>query len=300
MDELRFDGRVAVVTGAGRGIGRAHAMLLASRGGSVVVADIGARTDGSGTSSDPADEVVAEIESAGGAAVSCVASVAEEAGAQAIVDTAISAFGRLDIVVNNAGIADQAPFDELTVEQFRLMMDVHYFGTLFVTRSAWPHLTSAGSGRIVNTVSESMLGGLPRQTSYAAAKGAILGLTKSLSTEAAPLGIKVNAIAPRAFTRMAADNSFANASEEQLAEAARILAPELNSPAVGFLAHESCPLNGEILRPGMGSIARLALVHTKGLASDGITIEDIAENLDAILDVTGGSVTETGPLKREI
>jgi NAD(P)-dependent dehydrogenase (short-subunit alcohol dehydrogenase family) len=152
MEQLRFDGRAAIVTGAGRGIGRAHALLLASRGAKVVVADYGGAVDGTGSSSGPAEEVAEEIRAAGGDAVACCASVAEEEGAALIVDTAMSSFGRLDIVVNNAGISDKHLFGDLTSEQFRRMMDVHFFGTLYVTKAAWPHLVEVGNGRIVNTI----------------------------------------------------------------------------------------------------------------------------------------------------
>src|SRR5262249_54308213 len=140
----------------------------------------------------------------GGEAVACYASVADEAGAAAMIDTAIETFGRVDAVINNAGIHDPAPFPELRAEQFQAMLDVHLFGTIFVTRAAWPHFVAAGYGRVVNTTSEAMLGGLPGLCSYAAAKGAIFALTRNLATEGVPHGIRANAIAPRAHTRMSA------------------------------------------------------------------------------------------------
>ena len=140
MEELRFDGRTAVVTGAGRGVGRAHALLLAARGAQVVVADLGGQLDGTGASSEPAEQVVKEIEAEGGTAVSCSASVASEEGADAIIRTALDAFGRVDVIVNNAGISQPDWFDDLTLDRFRQMIDVHYLGTVNVTRAAWPHL----------------------------------------------------------------------------------------------------------------------------------------------------------------
>jgi NAD(P)-dependent dehydrogenase (short-subunit alcohol dehydrogenase family) len=296
--ELRFDGRVAIVTGAGRGIGRAHALLLGAKGARVVVADLGSDMDGRGSSHGPADDVVREIRAAGGEAVACYASVADEAGAASIVETALSAFGRLDAVVNNAGIHDPGPFASLSVERFRRMFDVHFFGTLFVVRAAWPHLVEAGYGRIVNTASEAMLGGIPELTSYGAAKGAVFGLTRNLATEGAAHGIKVNALAPRAYTRMSASESERLASVFSLSaddmEAVNAsMPPELCAPAAAFLAHESCPLTGEVLQVGMGGVARLAVVRTQGITKLPLTAEDIADNIDAVLDVTDAQVTES-------
>ena len=283
--------RVAIVTGAGRGIGRAHTLELASRGARVVVADLGGDIDGHGSSHGPADDVVGEIRTAGGEAVACYGSVAIEADATAIVDTALDAFGRLDVVINNAGIHDPAPFESLSVEQFRRMFDVHFFGTMMVTHAAWPHFLAAGYGRVVNTTSEAMLGGIAQLTSYGAAKGAVFGLTRNLATEGAAHGIRVNALAPRAHTRMSESDAERLAplfgmDDEMIRQVQASMPPEHNAPAAAFLAHESCPLNGEVLRVGMASVARLAMVHTLGIAKDPITAEDIAEHLEAILDVT--------------
>jgi NAD(P)-dependent dehydrogenase (short-subunit alcohol dehydrogenase family) len=296
VNELRFDDRVAVVTGRGRGIGRAHALLLASKGARVVVADHGTQIDGRDASSTPADGVVATIKGNGGDAVACFASVADEDGAALVVQTAIDHFGRLDIVVNNAGISDPAPFAELSTAPFRTMMDVHFFGTLNVIRAAWGRFERAGYGRVVKTVSEAILGGLPEQTSYAAAKRAVLGLSRNLATEGHALGTHVDALAPRAYTRMSAASSDAVADSlsmprEVMAEVNASMPPEPCAPACAFLAHETCPLNGEVLQIGMGGVARLAIVHTKGITRSPLTAEDIVMNLDSILDVTDAHVT---------
>jgi NAD(P)-dependent dehydrogenase (short-subunit alcohol dehydrogenase family) len=298
MTELRFDERVAVVTGAGRGIGRAHALLLAASGARVVVADHGVEIDGTGRSHGPADEVVEEITAAGGEACACYASVTQQDEAASIVQTALDRFGRLDIVINNAGIHDPGSFTELSADRFRAMFDVHFFGAVFVLQAAWPHFVEAGYGRVVNTVSEAMLGGIGGLTSYGAAKGAVLGLTRNLATEGGPLGIKANAIAPRAYTRMSASSSDKLAeslsmSKEDMAQVNASMPPDLCSPAAVYLAHESCAISGEVLQVGMGGVARLALVHTPGIVKAGLTPADVADNLDTILDVRDAHVTSS-------
>jgi NAD(P)-dependent dehydrogenase (short-subunit alcohol dehydrogenase family) len=303
MTELRFDGRVVIVTGAGRGVGRSHALLLAAKGARVVVADYGVGIDGAGSSPGPAEDVVRDIREAGGEAVACYASVAEERAAASIVNTAIDAFGRLDAVINNAGIHDPGTFDELTVAQFHAMFAVHFFGTLFVTKAAWPHFVKAGYGRVVNTVSEAMLGGIPELTSYGAAMGAVFGLTRNLATEGFTHGIRVNAVAPRAYTRMSASHSdalseYLSMPKELMDQINASMPPEMCAPAAAFLAHESCPLNGEILQIGMGGVSLIAVVHTAGIAKSPLTAEDIAENIDAIIDASGARVTNTTAIEQ--
>jgi NAD(P)-dependent dehydrogenase (short-subunit alcohol dehydrogenase family) len=302
MSELRFDDRVAVITGAARGVGRSHALLLAAKGARVVVADYGGGLDGQGSSHEPAAAVVAEITAAGGTAVACHASVAEQDSAARIVATALESFGRLDVVINNAGIHDPGLFGDLTADQFQRMLNVHYLGTLFVTQAAWPHLLAAGYGRIVNTVSEAMLGGITQLSSYGAAKGAVFGLTRNLATEGAPHGIRVNAIAPRAFTRLSESHSETLAAEmsmpkEVMDQINASMPPELCAPAAAFLAHESCPLNGEVLQAGMGGVARIAVVRGKGIANPSVTAEEIAERLGEVMDVSDGDVAELAALQ---
>jgi NAD(P)-dependent dehydrogenase (short-subunit alcohol dehydrogenase family) len=293
MKELRFDGRAVIVTGAGRGVGRNHALLLAARGARVVVADLGGELDGRGSSSDPADQVVKEIESAGGEAVACYASVAEEAGAAAIVQTALDAFGRLDAVINNAGISDPGLFETLPTEQFRRMLDVHYLGTVSVLKAAWPHLRASGDGRVVNTCSEALAGIHGKVTSYGAAKGAVLALTLCLAAESRKDGILVNAVAPRAATRLSAPSVLGDVFEVSEEEAQAMIAPfapELVSPVAAYLAHQDCQLNGAVLVAGGGQVQRMAIMENAGISRDGLTPEDIATNLDTVTDMTSAQV----------
>jgi NAD(P)-dependent dehydrogenase (short-subunit alcohol dehydrogenase family) len=204
------------------------------------------------------------------------------------------------VVLNNAGISDKHRFEDLSTEQFRRMIDVHYFGTLFTTKAAWPHFLAAGYGRVVNTTSEAILGEIPDLTSYGSAKGAIWGLTKNLAIEAAGRGIQVNAVAPRGNTRMAQEGkgklrAGLGIDPDILDKVLAQIPPELVSPAVVFLAHESCPLNGEVLQVGGGLVSRLAVIQTHGLNRPDLTPEDIAANLDTILDPTNAAVRNVKP-----
>ena len=202
LREHRFDGRVAVVTGAGRGIGRAYALLLARRGASVIVNDLGGSMDGTGADAAPAARVVAEIEAGGGSALADTSDVATTAGAQAVVDAAVARFGRIDAVVNNAGIIRWAGFPEVDEDNLARHLAVHTIGSFNTARAAWPHMVGAGYGRIVMTTSSGVFG-LPNNMSYATAKAAVIGLTRSLAVSGAEHGIRVNLIAPAAMTRMA-------------------------------------------------------------------------------------------------
>jgi NAD(P)-dependent dehydrogenase (short-subunit alcohol dehydrogenase family) len=305
MDKLRFDGRAVIVTGAGRGVGRCHALLLASRGAKVVVADLGGQLDGSGSSSDPADEVVKEIEAEGGEAVACYASVAEEAGAASIVQTAIDTFGRIDAVVNNAGIAEPDWFEDESLERFRRMIDVHYLGTVNVTLAAYPHMMKAGYGRVVNTCSEGAFGITPKATSYGGAKGAVYGFTRTLALDAARHGIRVNAVAPRAKTRLSGPEVLAKTYDVPLevfteGDTMDKYRPELVSPAAAFLAHESCELVGEVLVSGGGQVFRLALMANDGITKDALSPEDVADNIDTLMDMSAANEVLVGTLRGEI
>jgi NAD(P)-dependent dehydrogenase (short-subunit alcohol dehydrogenase family) len=296
VDELRFDGRAVIVTGAGRGVGRGHAMTFAARGAKVVVADLGGPMEGGGRSSEPADQVVQEIEAAGGEAVAACGSVADEADAKAIVQTALDAFGRVDVVVNNAGIADPDLFADMTIERFRLMTDVHYHGTVQVCHAAWPHMIEAGYGRIVNTTSEGAFGTIPKATAYGGGKGGVFAFTRALALDGKRYGdIRVNMIAPRASTRMSSPEILAKTMDVpvEVFEKSPTLdtyRPELVSAAAVFLAHESCPLDGETLVCGGGDVMRIVVMQNEGFHKDGLTAEDIAENLDAVMDMSSGHI----------
>jgi NAD(P)-dependent dehydrogenase (short-subunit alcohol dehydrogenase family) len=279
MNEHSFEGRVAVVTGAGRGIGRAYALLLAHRGAGVVVNDLGGSMEGVGADPEPASAVAAEIADAGGVAIADSNDVASAGGAQALVDAAVERFGRLDILINNAGIIRWAGFPDADADNLATHLAVHVGGSFNTTRAAWPHMVDQGYGRIVVTTSSGLFG-LPDNLSYATAKAAVIGLTRSLTTAGAAHGIKVNLIAPAAMTRMAGQSG-----NEEHAQ----MSPDLVAPMVAFLAHEACPVSGEIYAAGAGRFARIFIASTEGYVHPGPepTIEDIAQNWAAINDETG-------------
>ncbi|MGE0383249.1 MAG: SDR family NAD(P)-dependent oxidoreductase [Gammaproteobacteria bacterium] len=279
---LEFNGRVAIVTGAGRGIGRAHALLLAARGAAVVVNDYGVATDGSGASPAPAEQVAGEIRAAGGRAIANVASVATEDGARSIVAAALDAFGALDILVNNAGIAAPAPFDQTRMETFRRLMDVHFFGTVAMCQAAWPYLLASDAGRLLNTTSSSILG-LPHWSGYAAAKGAVFAFTRCLATEAAATRVRVNMLAPGAGTRMVTDAIPDGPTRDWMLGS---LPPHLVAPVAAWLVHQSCTLNGELLAASAGQVRRYRIGETDGFGDPQLTPEDVAANMPALMAQT--------------
>jgi NAD(P)-dependent dehydrogenase (short-subunit alcohol dehydrogenase family) len=270
---LTFDGRVAIVTGAGGGLGRCHALELARRGASVVVNDLGGAVDGTGGSSTAAEAVVAEIEKAGGEAVPNADSVATAEGGRAIVQTALDAFGRVDVIVNNAGILRDASFKNMAPDMADAVLDVHLRGAFNVTRPAWPLMREQGYGRVITTSSGAGLFGNFGQSNYGAAKMGLVGLTRVLAVEGAKAGIAVNAIAPIARTRM---------TEEILGPIAEKLDPDLVSPLVAYLAHETCAVNGRIYSVGGGRVARVFVGVTRGLVDHEPTAERIAASLAEI------------------
>jgi NAD(P)-dependent dehydrogenase (short-subunit alcohol dehydrogenase family) len=283
---LRFDGKVALITGAGRGLGRAHAMLLAGRGAAVLVNDLGADLDGTHTSAAPAHEVVAEITAAGGRAVANFDSVATSP--EAIVAAAVDTFGRLDIVVNNAGFEQPVPFGKSTLDDIRRHLDVHFLGTAGVTLAAWPHLVASGSGRVVNTTSATVYG-MANRTGYGAAKAAIFGFTRSLAIDGAEAGVKANCVAPGAGTRMA---DASDTPDEMKAYMRERMPPSLVSQVVAYLAHEQCAISGETLAAAGGKVSRMTLGETNGFTDISLTPETVRARLAEALDPSSFRVFE--------
>ena len=282
MAELGFDGKVAIITGAGGGLGRSHALELAKRGALIVVNDLGGSTDGTGGSHTAAQQVVDEIKAAGGEAVPNYDSVATAEGGAAIVKQAVDAFGRVDIIINNAGILRDTSFKNMTPDMLEPVLDVHVKGAFYVTQPAWQLMRDQGYGRIVNTSSAAGIFGNFGQANYGAAKMGLVGLTRVLAVEGAKNNIKVNAIAPVAKTRM---------TEDLLGPIADRLGPEYITPVVTYLAHESCEVSGEVYSCGGGHVARVFIGEGPGYTKkEDLTAEDIAANLAQIRDETGYAV----------
>ncbi len=283
MSEVRFDGRVAVITGAGGGLGRAYALLLASRGAKVVVNDLGGTFDGSGADQTPAQKVVEEIKAAGGEAVANYDSVSEWESAQNIIKTALDNFGRIDILINNAGILRDKSLMKMEIEDYRKIMSVHLDGTFFCTKAAFPHMREQGYGRIVSTASAAGLYGNFGQTNYGAAKMGIAGLMNCVAQEGARYGILANTIVPTAGTRL----TFTVMPEEVIGK----VKPEFVAPIVAWLCSEQCQESGKMFSAGGGYFSRAAVVEGPGIvldASKEITIEAVVEKLDQIKSLEGG------------
>ncbi len=280
MAQIDFEGRVAVITGAGGGLGRSHALLLASRGAKVVVNDLGGSRDGSGGGSEMADAVVQEIKDAGGEAVANYDNVASWEGGEAIVQTALDNFGSVDILVNNAGILRDKSFHKMDQSEVDSVLAVHLHGGFHVARAAWPHMRDNSFGRVINTTSGSGLYGNFGQTNYSAAKLGLVGLTRSLAIEGAKYNVTANAIAPVAASRMTED-----LMPEQLLER---LKPDFVSPLVAYLASEECTETGKIFSVGGGYMARVALLEGEGVAFQEVpSIEDVAEKWDEVNQLGG-------------
>jgi NAD(P)-dependent dehydrogenase (short-subunit alcohol dehydrogenase family) len=277
MSDLRFDGRVAVVTGGGRGLGRSYALLLASQGAKVVVNDPGGSIAGDGADAGPAEEVVREITAAGGDAVASTDSVTTADGGKAIIDAALDAYGRIDILVHNAGNVRRASLREMTYDDFESVVDVHLRGAFHVVRPAFPLMCDAGYGRVVLTSSIGGLYGNHEVANYAVAKSGVIGLSNVAAIEGVTHGVKSNVIVPAAVTRMA---------EGVDTSAYPPMGPELVAPVVGWLAHESCSVTGEMLVALAGRVARVVVCETPGVYRPSWSIADVGNHIAAIRDAS--------------
>ncbi len=278
MSEIRFDGKTAVVTGAGGGLGRCHALELARRGANVVVNDLGGSVDGSGGSSEAAEKVVAEIKEMGGNAIANGSSVTDDAGVENLVKQTNDAFGTAHIIINNAGVLRDKTFHKVTVEDFEFVVDVHLMGAVKVTRAFWNQMRDQQYGRVVMTTSSSGLYGNFGQTNYGAAKLGQIGLMNTLKLEGEKNNVRVNAIAPVAATRMTEDIIPADAQQ--------LLKPEYVTPGVVYLCSEDAP-NGVILTAGAGVFAVARIVETRGAyvgRDERLTVEAVRDAWDKIAD----------------
>jgi len=285
---IDFKGKVAIVTGAGAGLGRSHALAFAKLGAKVVVNDLGAALDGTGGSSEAAAKVVEEIKAGGGEAIANGASVSDPKGAESIVQDAVKAFGRVDIVVNNAGILRDKSFKKTSMDDFRIVVEVHLMGSVMVTKAVWPVMEEQQYGRIVMTTSSSGLYGNFGQANYAAAKLGLVGVVNTLKAEGLKKNIRVNAIAPTSASRMT-ENLMTPEMLEQLK-------PELVTPAVLYLSSEDAP-TGMILEAGGGYFAKVEIVEAVGAKlGPNATVDDVAANIGKISDMNGASGFDTGAM----
>jgi NAD(P)-dependent dehydrogenase (short-subunit alcohol dehydrogenase family) len=288
---VRMDGRVALVTGAGSGLGREHALTLAGLGAKVVVNDIGAGLHGENGDRWPADRVVAEIVAAGGEAVAHHESIAEPDGAQSLVELALERFGTVDVLVNNAGILRDKTFRKMSLEDFEEVLRVHLMGTVFCTHAAWPVMTENGYGRIVVTTSGSATNGNFGQANYAAAKLGVVGLMNVLALEGVRKGVLINAIAPGAATRMT--------TELIPGEIRDYLSPGLVSPVVAYLCSESCTDTGCIIWSVAGKVSRVFYAETPGVQfdpSEPLDADEVEAAWPQIMDLEGSEPAAPGPI----
>jgi NAD(P)-dependent dehydrogenase (short-subunit alcohol dehydrogenase family) len=287
MADIRFDGKVAIVTGAGGGLGRQHALELARRGAKVVVNDLGGSVDGSGGSSEAAQKVVAEIKAAGGEAMADGASVTDDAGVANLVKTTMDAWGRIDILIANAGILRDKSFSKMELADFQLVMDVHLMGTVKPTKAVWEIMKAQNYGRIVVTTSSTGLYGNFGQANYGAAKLSLVGFMNTIKIEGQKNNVHINAIAPVAATRMTE-----NILPPQLAER---LKPEYVTPGVVYLVSEEAP-TGAILTAGAGTFALAHMCETEGvyLGEGGLSVEEVRDNWARITDPAGQRAYQNG------
>jgi NAD(P)-dependent dehydrogenase (short-subunit alcohol dehydrogenase family) len=286
MADLRFDGRVAVVTGGGRGLGRSYALLLAAQGAKVVVNDPGGSIAGDGTDAAPAEDVVREITATGGEAVASTDSVATPEGGGSIIDIALERYGRIDILVHNAGNVRRASLKDVSYDDFEAVVDVHLRGAFHVVRPAFPRMCEAGYGRIVLTSSIGGLYGNHEVANYAVAKAGVIGLSNVAAIEGAAHGVKSNVIVPAAVTRMA-DGIDTSAYPP--------MGPELVAPVVGWLSHESCSVTGEMLVALAGRVARAVVCETPGVYRPSWSIAEVGEQIAAIREASAPVVFPVVP-----
>lgn len=286
MNDFRFDDRVAVVTGGGRGLGRSYALLLAAQGARVVVNDPGGSIAGDGSDATPADEVVREIAAAGGEAIASTESVATPDGGKAIIETALERYGRIDILVHNAGNVRRASLKEMSYDDFEAVVDVHLRGAFHVVRPAFPLMCETGYGRIVLTSSIGGLYGNHEVANYAVAKAGVIGLSNVAAIEGAAHGVKSNVIVPAAVTRMA---------EGIDTSAYPPMGPELVAPVVGWLSHESCSVTGEMLIALAGRVATAVVAETPGVYRPSWSIAEVGEHIAAIRDASAPVVFPVVP-----
>ena len=286
MSDIRFDDRVVVITGAGGGLGRSYALYLAARGARVVVNDLGGGTDGTGDSTRPADKVVEEIRATGGEATANYDSVSTPQGGESIVQTALKAYGKVDAVINNAGILRDGTLAKMSSENFDVLIDVHLKGAFFVTQPAFKIMKENGYGRVVYTASGAGVFGNFGQANYAAAKMGLVGLSNVTAIEGAKYNIKSNVITPIARTRL---------TEGVMGASGDSFAPEFIAPMVAYLVSEECELTHEIFNVGAGRYSRIFVASAPGWkAAQGETpsVEDIRANLDAIRSTEGFGIPE--------
>lgn len=288
---MRFDGKVAVVTGAGRGLGREQALLLARRGARVIVNDLGGAIDGTMPSQQPANEVVDSILAEGFIAEPDFNDVSTPAGIRSLVDHAVTTFGAIDVLVCNAGtIVYGGTPDLLDAATFDRLHDLMVSGVGLLVGAAWPHLARSGEGRVILMSSSGGVFGIPANATYGAAKGGVIGLLRCLAIDGGPLGIKVNAVCPLAISRLFEGFSDDQAFNDWFAANAR---PEYVAPLVGYLAHRDCEPTGRVFNSGMGHVAEIFTGLTQGWKQQGHAIEDIRDHFDAITDRAGYAVPAT-------
>ena len=285
---ISFKDKVAIVTGAGGGLGRCHALQFAERGAKVIVNDLGGSVDGSGGSSEAADKVVDEIKAMGGDAISNGSSVTDKAGVKKLVDDAMAAYGRIDILVNNAGVLRDKSFAKVTLDDFEFVVDVHMMGSVYCTKAVWPIMVEQKYGRIVMTSSSSGIFGNFGQSNYGSAKMGVVGLMNTLRIEGQKNNIKVNSLVPVAATRMTENLGMPDAVFDSLK-------PESVSPAVIFMSSEDAP-DGVMISAGAGVFAMAEIVHSEGIAlkGDDLNADMLAEKWSKASDMTNSKALRSG------